>query len=73
MELARREGALELLGNLVPQGTWRAELTPERIADVTSALASPDTLRWLVERCGWEQRAAEDWIVQALERELLEN
>jgi AcrR family transcriptional regulator len=71
MEAGRREGALQLLGKMVAPGTWRAELTPELIADIASTLASPDTLRSLVQRCGWDQQAAEAWIVQVLERELL--
>jgi AcrR family transcriptional regulator len=68
MEMGRREGPYHLLG---PLDGWRAGLTPDRIADVVSTLASPDTLRWLTERCGWEQAAAEAWISQVLERELL--
>lgn len=71
MESARREGPLQLLGHGVPPGTWRAGLTPERIADITFAVASPDTLRALADRCGWTRPDAEALIVRALERELL--
>lgn len=71
MERGRREGALKLLGQAVPPGTWRPELTPDAVADIASALASPDTLRWLTTRCGWQPATAQRWIVAALERELL--
>lgn len=73
MERGRREGALQLLGHGVRPGTWRAGLTPDIVADIASALASPDTLRWLTTRCGWQPVAAQRWIVDALERELLPN
>lgn len=71
MERGRREGALQLLGHGVPPGTWRTQLTPDMVADIASTLASPDTLRWLTTRCGWQPAAAQRWIVTALERELL--
>ena len=73
MERGRREGALQLLGHGVPPGTWRPDLTPDMVADIASTLASPDTLRWLTTRCGWQPAAAQRWIVAALERELLPN
>jgi hypothetical protein len=41
------------------------------LADIVFAIASPDTLRALIERCGWERAAAEALIARALERELL--
>lgn len=71
MELGRREGPLQLLSHGVPPGTWRPGLTPEQIADITFAIASPDTLRALVERCGWTQPQAEALIVRTLAYELL--
>jgi AcrR family transcriptional regulator len=71
MERGRREGALQLLGYGVPSGTWRAGLTPDRVADITSAIASPDTIRALTDRCGWSLSEAQDLIVRALEHELL--
>jgi AcrR family transcriptional regulator len=71
MEHARREGPRQLLGLGVPAGTWRQDLTPDEVADIVFAVASPDTLRALVERCGWNRTAAEALIVRALERELM--
>jgi AcrR family transcriptional regulator len=71
MEHGRREGALQLLGHGVSPRTWRPELTPDLVADIVSTLASPDTLRWLITRCGWEPATAQQWVVHALERELL--
>lgn len=71
MEHRRREGPLALLGHGVPPGTWRAGLTPDKVADVVFAIASPDTLRALIDRCGWTPAAAQALIVRTLERELL--
>lgn len=73
MERGRREGALQLLGHGVPSGTWCPQLTPDMVADIASTLASPDTLRWLTTRCGWQQTAAQRWIIDTLKRELLPN
>jgi len=72
MEHARREGPLQLLGLGVAQGTWRPGLTPDTIADIVFAIASPDTLRALIDRCGWKAHTAEALIVRTLERELLD-
>ena len=71
MEQGRREGARQLLGNGVPRGTWRPGLTPDKVADIVLAIASPDTLRALIDRCGWTRSAAEALIVRALDHELL--
>jgi AcrR family transcriptional regulator len=71
MERGRREGPLQLLGHGVPPGTWRPELTADQVADVVFAIASPDTFRALIDRCGWTRSDAEALIVRALERELL--
>jgi AcrR family transcriptional regulator len=71
MERGRREGPLQLLGHGVPADAWSPGLSPERIADIIFAIASPDTLRALVDRCGWTPSEAEALIVRALERELL--
>jgi AcrR family transcriptional regulator len=73
MEHARREGPLQLLGLGVAQGTWRPGLTPDTIADIVFAIASPDTLRALIDRCGWKAHTAEALIVRTLERELLDS
>jgi AcrR family transcriptional regulator len=72
MEHARREGGLQLLGLGVPPETWRPGLAPDKVADIVFAIASPDTLRALIDRCGWKRRAAEALVVRALEHELLE-
>ena len=71
MEHGRREGPLQLLGYGVPTATWRPGLTPDQVADVVFAIASPDTFRALTHRRGWSRRAAEELIVRMLERELL--
>lgn len=70
MERGRREGALQLLGHGAPPGTWREGLTADIVADVTFAIASPDTLRALTIRCGWPPAEARKLIVSALEHEL---
>jgi AcrR family transcriptional regulator len=70
IERGRREGALQLLGRGTPAGTWRDGLTPEDVADITFAIASPDTLRALTTRCGWSLSQAQDLIVGILEHEL---
>jgi len=70
MERGRREGALQLLGLGVPPGTWREGLTPDEVADITFAIASPDTLRALSIRCGWPAATAQHLIVNVLEHEL---
>ena len=72
MEQGRREGPRQLLGLGVAAGTWRPGLTADKVADIVFAIASPDTLRALIERCGWTRAAAEALIVRALERELLD-
>ena len=71
MEDGRRQGPLELLGRQVPPDTWRPGLTPDEVADIVSTVASPDTLRSLIDRCGWDKAAAKAWILRVLERELL--
>jgi len=68
---ARREGSLQLLGYGAAPGTWRPELTPDQIADIVFAIASPDTIRALVDGCGWSRDATEALIVRVLEQELL--
>jgi AcrR family transcriptional regulator len=71
MENGRREGPQQLLGLGVPAGTWRARLGPDEVADIVFTLASPDTLRALVTRCGWDPLAAQAFILRTLERDLL--
>ncbi len=70
IERGRREGALQLLGHGTSTGTWRDGLTPDEVADITFAIASPDTLRALSVRCGWSPSQAQDLVVGVLEREL---
>jgi hypothetical protein len=41
------------------------------VADIVFTLASPDTLRALVTRCGWDPVAAQAFILRTLVRELL--
>jgi AcrR family transcriptional regulator len=71
MEHGRREGPLHLLGPLAGTDATRPGLTPDDIADITFALASPDTLRALVTVRGWDLDRAQDWLTANLSRELL--
>ena len=71
MEHGRREGPLHLLGPLAGTDAIRPDLTPDDIADITFALASPDILRALVTVRGWDRDRAQDWITANLSRELL--
>ncbi len=73
MERGRREGALQLLGHGTPPGTWQEGLTPDHVADITFAIASPDTLRALTDRCAWTLREAQELIIRTVERELRHN
>ncbi|HEX6022022.1 MAG TPA: helix-turn-helix domain-containing protein [Solirubrobacter sp.] len=71
MEHARREGPLQLLGPLASSGQLRDTLTPDDVADIVFALASPDTIRALTVRCGWDSDRAAAWLTAALIHELL--
>jgi AcrR family transcriptional regulator len=71
IENSRREGPLQLLGPLVADGTLRAGLTPARVADIVFTLASPDTLRSLTIRCGWQPKQAAGWLTTLLIQALL--
>jgi AcrR family transcriptional regulator len=71
MEKGRRDGPLQLLGPLATDGTLRAGLTPDDVADIVFTLVSPDTLRALTIRCGWKPQRAADWLTAVLIRELL--
>ena len=68
---ARAAGGRRLRLGERGRGTWRPGLTPDKVADIVFAIASPDTLRALIDLCGWKRNAAETLIVQTLERELL--
>ena len=71
MENGRREGPLQLLGPLAADGTLRTGLTPDDVADIVFTLASPDTLRSLMIRCGWQPKRAAAWLTALLIEELL--
>ncbi len=71
MENGRREGPLQLLGPLATDGTLRTGLTPDDVADIVFTLASPDTLRSLMIRCGWQPKRAAAWLTALLIEVLL--
>ena len=71
MEHGRHEGPLHLLGPLAGTDAIRPGLTPDDIADITFALASPDTMRALVTVRGWDRDRAQDWLTENLSHELL--
>jgi AcrR family transcriptional regulator len=71
MENGRREGPLQLLGPLATDGTLRTGFTPDDVADIVFTLASPDTLRSLMIRCGWKPERAAAWLTALLIQELL--
>src|SRR3954452_16824924 len=71
MERARREGPLQLLGPLASSGQLRDALTADDVADIAFALASPDTIRALTIRCGWDSERTATCITAALIHELL--
>jgi AcrR family transcriptional regulator len=71
MEHGRREGPLHLLGPLAGSDAIVPGLTRDDIADITFALASPDTLRALVTVRGWDRDRAQKWLTANLSRELL--
>lgn len=73
MESSRREGPLHLLGPLATGGALRDHLTPDDVADIVFTVASPDTLRSLIARCGWKRKRAEEWLSTLLQHELLDN
>jgi AcrR family transcriptional regulator len=71
MEQGRREGPANLLPPLAEAGAFRPSLTSQEAVDVTTAVASPDTYRALVEVCGWTWDDAERWVGDTLCRLLL--
>lgn len=68
----RREGPYALLEPLAAAGHLRPGLTRAAAADITYALASPETFRALVEDRGWSWARAETWITAQLCESLLE-
>lgn len=71
MEDGRREGPRQLLGPLAGNGKLRDGLTANDVADIVFILASPDALRSLTTRCGWEPKRADRWLTVLLLHELL--
>jgi AcrR family transcriptional regulator len=71
MQEGRREGPFVLLAPLAEEGLLRPGLRLDAAADVTYALASPDTFRALVEDRGWSWSRAETWITEQLGHALL--
>jgi AcrR family transcriptional regulator len=67
----RREGPYALLDPLAAAGQLRSALTRAAAADITYALASPETFRALVEDRGWSWSRAETWITAQLAHALL--
>jgi AcrR family transcriptional regulator len=67
----RHEGPYALLEPLASAGQLRPGLTRSAAADITYALASPDTFRALVHDRGWSWSRAETWITAELCRSLL--
>jgi AcrR family transcriptional regulator len=71
MNQGRWEGPYALFEPLASAGELRAGLTRASAADIAYALASPDTLRALVEDRGWTWKRAEVWVSDQLEVALL--
>lgn len=71
IERGRREGPLQLLGPLAGQPSLRPGLTADDVADIVFALVSPDTVRALTIRCGWERARVARWLTSLLTRELI--
>ncbi len=66
MQAGRREGPFALLAPIATAGRLRPGLDLDAAADITYALASPDTFRALVEDRGWSWKRAEAWITDRL-------
>ncbi len=71
MQEGRREGPYTLLAPVADKGQLRPGLPLTAAADITYALASPDTFRALVEDRGWSWHRAETWITEQLRHALL--
>jgi AcrR family transcriptional regulator len=70
MEHGRYQGPENLWPAIEAAGGFRDGITAREAADLTYAIASPDTFRQLLER-GWSWHRAEQGIVDALARALL--
>jgi AcrR family transcriptional regulator len=70
MEYGRYQGPLNLWPAIADSGGFRDGIDAARAADLTYAIASPDTFRQLLDR-GWTADEAEAGILEALVRLLL--
>jgi AcrR family transcriptional regulator len=73
MERGRREGPLQLLGPLAGNPPLRPGLSADDVADIVFALASPDTVRALTTRCGWERARVAAWLTSLLTQQLADD
>jgi AcrR family transcriptional regulator len=71
MQQGRRDGPHALLAPLAASGQLRAGLTLAEAADITYAVASPDTFRALVEDRRWSWKRAETFVTGQLGAALL--
>ena len=61
-EAGRRQGPYHLLPRLIDVGALQPGLSLDDAADITYAIASPDTYRALVMHRGWSWKRAENWV-----------
>jgi AcrR family transcriptional regulator len=73
LELGRREGPLRLIGPLAGHRPLRPGLTADDVADIVFALASPDTVRALMSRCGWTRERVASWLTSLLIGQLIDD
>jgi AcrR family transcriptional regulator len=71
MEHGRYQGPQNLWPAIEERGQFRDGITAQQAADLTYAIASPDTFRQLRER-GWTWEQAEEGITEVLARTLLQ-
>jgi AcrR family transcriptional regulator len=71
MERGRREGPLRLFGPLAGHRPLRPDLMADDVADIVFALISPDTVRALMIRCGWERERVAPWLTSLLTQQLI--
>ena len=67
----RHTGMMVFVGALAGKGRLRPGLTVARAADIGMALLAPETYILLVRERGWSREALTDWIVDALNCQLL--
>jgi len=73
MERGRREGPFQLLGPLAGHPPLRRGLSADDVADIVFAIASPDTVRALTIRCGWERGRVAAWLSSLLTQQLIDD